>query len=500
MRKVFDEQMKLGEVDISELIFDPKSRDEIPQLLRGLQYIYCNREFKDKVFALLEEHIKCNSAGRPGMDLWKILVMGTLRLNCNWNYDHLKEMVDEHSAIREMLGHVKWSAQIKYPIQTLKDNVRLLTPELLMQINDIVVTAGHNIVKKNAGELRARCDSFVVETNVHFPTDINLLFDAVRKSVELTVRLCDECGISGWRQADFLLKKLRSQKHHCEKLKHSTSKDPRKQYKKAQDIKDAHANYLEQSINLIDRVTETTERALTNSVGTIIEAAQIVELGSFIEYARHQVNLVERRVLKGEIIPHEDKIFSIFEPQTEWICKGKAGTPQELGLRVGIVEDHYGYILTHMVMEKAVDSTVAEELISDAKKRFPKLYSLSTDKGYWSPENQEKLKSVLPFSAIPKKGRLSEADREREESEEFQKARKRHQAVESAINALENHGLDYCPDHGIYGFKRYVALAVTARNLQKLGAELQKLELAKLKHSQVIKAGLKRKKESVQAA
>ena len=500
MRKVLNEQLKLGEVEISKLVFDPKSRDEIPQLLRGLQYIYCNRELKDKVFALLEEHIKFSSTGRPGMELWKILVMGTLRLNCNWNYDNLKEMVDQHAGIREMLGHVRWTDPVTYPMQTLKDNVSLLTPELLMQINDIVVAAGHNLVKKNAGELRARCDSFVVETNVHFPTDINLLFDAVRKSVELTVRFCDECGISGWRQADFLLKKMRSQKHHCERLKHSTSKDPRKQYKKEQGIKDAHAEYLKQGIKLIDRVTETTKRALSQSAVTIMEAAQIVEIDRFVADSRHQINLVERRVLKGEIIPHKDKIFSLFETHTEWICKGKAGTPQELGLRVGIVEDHYGYILTHMVMEKAVDSTVAEALISDAKKRFPKLYSCSTDKGYWSPENQEKLKTVLPVSAILKKGRLSQIDRERQESAEFKKAHKKHQAVESAINALENHGLDYCPDRGIKGFKRYVALAVTARNLQKLGAELQKQELARLKHSQAIKAGIKRKKESVQAA
>jgi len=148
VRKVLNEQLKLGEVENSKLVFDPKSRDEIPQLLRGLQYIYCNRELKDKVFALLEKRIKFSSAGRPGMELWKILVMGTLRLNCNWNYDHLKEMVDQHVGIREMLGHVRWIDLVKYPMQTLKDNISLLTPELLMQINDVVVTAGHNLVKK----------------------------------------------------------------------------------------------------------------------------------------------------------------------------------------------------------------------------------------------------------------------------------------------------------------------------------------------------------------
>jgi IS5 family transposase len=49
-----------------------------------------------------------------------------------------------------------------------------------------------------------------------------------------------------------------------------------------------------------------------------------------------------------------------------------------------------------------------------------------------------------------------------------------HSAVESGINALEVHGLDRCLDHGIDGFRRYVALAIVARNMQKLGAELQK--------------------------
>jgi IS5 family transposase len=59
--------------------------------------------------------------------------------------------------------------------------------------------------------------------------------------------------------------------------------------------------------------------------------------------------------------------------------------------------------------------------------------------------------------------------KEREHSDEFKRARKQHSAVESAINALEVHGLDVCPDHGIDGFKRYVALAVVARNIQRLG-------------------------------
>ena len=148
MRKNLEEQMKLGEVDIAKLEFSTKSRDEIPQLLRGLQFIYCQEELRRNILSLLEEHIGAKHNGRPGMNRWKILVLGVLRLNCNWNYDRLKEMADNHLQIRSMRGHSDWLDRTEYPMQTLKDNVGLLTPELLQEINVLVVAAGHDLVKK----------------------------------------------------------------------------------------------------------------------------------------------------------------------------------------------------------------------------------------------------------------------------------------------------------------------------------------------------------------
>ena len=73
---------------------------------------------------------------------------------------------------------------------------------------------------------------------------------------------------------------------------------------------------------------------------------------------------------------------------------------------------------------------------------------------------------------LPKKGKCNAVEHAREHTPRFQRLRRQHSAVESAINALEAHGLDRCPDHGIDGFKRYVALAVVARNLHRLGALL----------------------------
>ena len=94
MRKTIEQQLKIGETNIKSIEFDPRSRDEIPKLLKGLQYIYCTPEINEKVFAILENIIPegtDKNNGRPGMELWKILVLGTIRLNCNWDYDKPKK-------------------------------------------------------------------------------------------------------------------------------------------------------------------------------------------------------------------------------------------------------------------------------------------------------------------------------------------------------------------------------------------------------------------------
>jgi hypothetical protein len=165
MRVVETHQTELGNLPIADIKFDLKSRDDIPQLLRGLQYIYLNDELKRKVFELLEKHIQADrdhNNGRPGMNLWSILVMGVLRLDLNWDYDRLQEQVNHHRTIRQMLGHADFFDTQEYALQTLKDNVRLLTPELLDDINQIVVTGGHALVKKKrnrkaAWSLRLLC-------------------------------------------------------------------------------------------------------------------------------------------------------------------------------------------------------------------------------------------------------------------------------------------------------------------------------------------------------
>ena len=72
MRIVKDPQASFGQVDIAQIEFDPRSRDDIPAILKGLQYIYVNKAVRDEVFTLLEGALDSKASaqtGRPGMEL-----------------------------------------------------------------------------------------------------------------------------------------------------------------------------------------------------------------------------------------------------------------------------------------------------------------------------------------------------------------------------------------------------------------------------------------------
>ena len=481
MRKIIDIQMKFGEVDISKIEFDLRSRDEIPKLLMGLQGIYCNREIRNKVFSVLRDLISegiDQNNGRRGMDLWKILVLGTLRVCCNWDYDKLMDIANNHKTLRQMLGHGSLLDDYYYPLQTLKDNLCLFTPEVFDRINEIVLAHGHDVIGKKKDEgLRASCDSFVVETDVHYPTDINLLFDAMRKVILLIMSLCDDLGVSGWRKGVYNLKKVKKYFRKAQQLKRSTSKDKTKRAKRDQLIMDAHMAYLELANSFIDRAKETISLI---SSPNLMANLRIEEIQKYIAHAERQMDQIRRRVVEGESIAHHEKVFSLFEEHTEWINKGKAGVSQELGLKVCIVKDQFGFLLHHRVMQNETDDQIAVPIIKETKERFPQLISCSFDKGFHSPDNQKDLALLLDKVILPRKGKLSAINKEIENSEEFKEARRKHSAVESSINALENHGLDRCLDHGIHGFKRYVGLSVLARNIQILGHILQQKQLQRV--------------------
>jgi hypothetical protein len=470
--------MQVGEVDISKIKFDLKSRDDIPKILRGLQHLHLDLALRSKLFELLEEQIapkvdKRN--GRPGMRLWTIFVCGVVRLDLNIDYDRLHELVNHHDTLRQMLGHGAFDEE-RYHFQTLKDNVSLLTPELLDKINQLVVDSGHVLVKKKGNEaLRGRCDSFVVETNVHYPTDINLLYDAMRKVITLTARWCEQQEASDWRQHQYNVRHLKRLLRGAQSKKRSKAQSEEQKKKNEALCIEAHQAYLDVAERYLNKAQATLAK-LANGGGDEVAVLSKLEIEGFMGHAIRQIDQTKRRVILGEVIPHAEKVFSIFEPHTEWVSKGKAGVPVELGVKVCILEDQHQFILNYQVMQQKTDEQVAVSMVAEAQKRFADLNACSFDKGFHSSDNQLALKDQLELVALPRKGKLSQIAKAAEQSDAFIKARRSHSAVESAINALGVHGLDMCPDHGIGGFKRYVALAVVARNIHRIGAILWQQE------------------------
>ena len=488
-RIVEPRQLEIDQTEIAAIKFDIKSRDDIPKILIGLQYIYTNDSLREAVFDVLEKKMLPGvdkSNGRPGMGFWKILVMGVLRLDLNCDYDRLHELVNQHKSVRKMLGHGDVFDETVYTLQNLKDNVRLLTREILEEVNQLIVKAGHGLLskKKESEPLRGRCDSFVVETHVHYPTDISLLFDAIRKVIQLTSQLCESHGLSDWRQYQHNVRQVKKQLRITQAKKRTFGKTEQQQLKCKQAMENAHRDLIDLCKGFSEKAQITLENICKTQSLNTSDLARIEVIRTFIAHTDRQIDQVTRRVLQGERIPHEEKVFSLFQPHTEWINKGKIGVPVELGLRVCILEDQHQFILHHRVMEQETDDQVAVPMVKQVKAIFRHLSSCSFDKGFHSQKNQELLAKQLDVVALKRKGKLSQKAKAREASQPFKQAAKKHAAVESAINALEVHGLNKCFDHGIDGFKRYIALSVVARNIHRIGDILHRKEQKRMARRQ----------------
>jgi hypothetical protein len=299
--------------------------------------------------------------------------------------------------------------------------------------------------------------------------------------IRLCVKWDQQHALPGWRQHQHNLRQFKALYRKLQKLKHSTSKNEDIKAAKALEIKQAYQDYIDVAGRYLER---TKASILTLKNDYKIPDVLLTDLHTFSLHADRQIDQIKRRAIQGETIPHDEKVLSLFQPHTEWISKGKAGVPVELGLRVCIMEDSHGFILHSQVMRKTTDDKVAVPMVKATQEKFPSFNACSFDKGFHSPANQTDLKALIEQVVLPKKGKLSKADQEREYAPEFKQAKKQHSAVESAINALEVHGLDKCLDHGIDAFERYVGLAVLSRNIQKLGTIKRDMERLRLFNEQ----------------
>jgi transposase, IS5 family len=469
MRKRFEQQMTLGRLPISETEVPTKKRSgALPGLCAAMKEIFITPKWNEKVFEILESKITEGKkrTGRPGMDMWQIFVLSQVRLCQNISYEELHDLANHHTLIRQIMGVESGFGYERYEFgyQNIIDNVSLLDDETVRELNQVIVEFGHEVFKKKEGAaLYLKTDSFVVESNVHFPTDYNLLWDSARKCLDMTGKFMEKYPeVSGWRKIRDWHNQMKSMMRAVGKTSSSGGKG------KEQRVKQATHAYLWKARTLLDKLEGSKESfPITDGADLVI----MLELERFMELMNKHVDLLERRVIKGEEIPHEEKIFSIFEEYTEWITKGKLRPNVELGKKLAITTDQYNLIVDYRVMDHQSDSGIVKPLAERLISSFL-VKSWSFDKGFWHKDNKELLKEHVEKVIMPKKGKCNKTEQAEEGQRYFRLLRNKHSAVESNINELECRGLDRCPDRGYPNFKRYIGLAVAAYNLRRIGQEL----------------------------
>jgi hypothetical protein len=479
MRLACPEQ-RLDCLPISDVALNLDCRDEIIPILRALQHLYGDAPLRRKLLGLVGKDVNGNTSrkhGRRGMNYWEIVVLAAVRLGCNLDYDKLQDLAENHRRLRQIMGIGDWQAdEVDFDWRRIEDNVIKLRPETLQKLNDLIVGAGHALEPKAIETVRG--DTFVVETNIHYPTESSLIGDGLRKVVTLAARLAKEASLPGWRQHEHWLHKVKKLVRDIGRASGAKSKaGPARLQAAYKELLRLAEELLQRGRQLAALLQAPENLSVLDPTG----GAGAKELLHYADLTAKVCDTAWRRVLGGETVPNEEKIFSIFEPHTELIKRGKQPNPTQFGHHALVIEDAVGFVVAYRILGKGVlDQEVVVPEMRRLQERFAgKIKSASFDRSFHTPQNQEDLAEIVRTPCIVSKGQEKGRQQQQEGTVAFRKARQRHSGIESAIGALQaGNGLKRCRDRSEAGYERYVALGILGRNLQTLGKLLLAQEQA----------------------
>ena len=313
-----------------------------------------------------------------------------------------------------------------------------------------------------------------MESTIHFPTDLNLLWDSARKCLDTVNAILANHSLEGWRKRKYWYKTIKKDHREAANIHQKKGKDYQKR------LGEAAEKYLSHSRDLSLMVEHSRKEIAPAALSDMVLASLLKDLTYYHQMLDKHIGLVERRIIKGEAIPHAEKIFSIFEPHTEWIQKGKHGKAVELGHNALLTTDQFQFIVDHGVLVGKGDKAQPIPLAGRLKKRFAADYvlgSISFDRGFYSLLAKKALQKEFGEVVMPKNSKKTLQQEIEEEAKTFVALRKKHSAVESNINELEHGGVNRVPDKGLEGFKKYVAMGVLAYNLKRLGKMVMQEQL-----------------------
>lgn len=477
MRLALHEQPRLDCPPVDAVPLNRNCRDEIIPILRALQHVYGQVPLRREILELVGKDVNASSSpdrGREGLSYWTIMVLAAVRLGCNFDYDKLQDLAEQHRTLRLMMGIGDWQEQEDFDWRRIRDNLCLLRPATLEKINHLVVAAGHQLAPKAIEAVRG--DTFVVETNIHYPTESGLILDGLRKVATLAAALAERHGRPGWRQHEHLLQNAKA-------IVRQIGRAARAKSQGADRLKPGYERLLALAEDLLQRARRLLLTLDFRDKDLGVDGLGIDWLGvghdGPCEELRHYLLLTEkvcgtarRRVLLGETVPNEEKVFSMFEPHTELIQRGKQPDPIQYGHKVLVIEDAVGFICHYAVVANGVlDQDTLVPAMTELQARVGgKIERASFDRGFHTAANQKALATIVSHPCIPKKGQHSGRQQQEEATVEFRQSRQNHPGIESAIGALQaGNGQERCRDQSKLGYERYVGLGILGRNLQTLG-------------------------------
>jgi len=349
----------------------------------------------------LRRGLKKAETGRSGLTPQQVLRSLVLMRVKNWNYRELRERIADGCTLRQFTDFYCLPVPRH---DAFHRGFNRLTPETLKAINDLVVQAAVELGLEDGQKLRV--DTTVVQTDIHHPTDNTLLWDVVRVVTRLIGRLATALSrrrIKGFRD------RTRSARRRMQEIQRMTTRQRQEQQT---------ATYRE-LIGIAEEVIESARAALRQTrkargkdmITDLAIAETRKEIEHFCGLGDRVIDQSRRRVLNGEQVPTVEKLYSIFEPHTDLIKRGKVQSPIEFGHKVFLAESARGLITQYDVLDgNPVDEQHVVISLERHRQTFgdvPKLYG--SDRGFFSEKNvmsckQEGVKvGCIPSGAASKR-------------------------------------------------------------------------------------------------
>ena len=416
----------------------------------------------------LERGLKKPNAGRNGISPEQTLRSLNLMRVKNWDYRELAERINDGYTLRSF---TLFDTNVVPKHDAFNRAFNRLTPTTLAALNQAVVQEAVKLGVEDGKQLRV--DTTVVETNIHYPTDATLLWDIVRTVTRLVWDLHEQLpqGVKGFTD------RTRSARRRMQAIQRMTARQrEQQQTPKYREL----IRITEQVLQNVKQVIAAAKRVRKVAVVTSVVIDGInKEITSFCQLGVRVIDQTRRRVLQGETVPTEEKVYSIFEPHTALIKRGKTLKPVEFGHKVFLAESAHGLITDYRVLEgNPVDSDHVQASLDHHKETFQHAPDRYTgDRGFYSEENVEKCKEAgVTQVCIPQRGGQRTAEQEElERSRAFKKGQRFRAGIEGRISVLfRGRGMKRCLLKGRERFEILVGAAVLANNLIRIADLLAK--------------------------